>query len=343
MTQFLFSDFGTTALSADVTTTPAAGTVETWAVLSSAGSPPLPQIGAGQVYPAVIFNPVTDYTYPEIVLVESILSSTSLSVSRGYNGVVKTHSNGDVLKVSIPAEYLNQLSLGGFGLLALGTVTTSSVLSTQAGVYTIVTATTTANDTCAFTLPPAVGGYGFRLYITNPASGVQVPTFNAASGETFAWLSPLEWDSTPGALNIIDFESTVNGAWDGAPVTSGLGPSAPLQEQQAAYSPSANGTVTIPTPLVTPYITQNHITLPAGASTNPISFPTPTTANAGASFSVWVDQPSAGVAVISFTGGTIRWVGGSAPSAPAAGKRLWMAFTNVDGTTWDGVIVSTGY
>ena len=41
--------------------------------------------------------------------------------------------------------------LAGFGLLALGTVTTSSVLSAQAGVYTVATATTTANDTCAFT------------------------------------------------------------------------------------------------------------------------------------------------------------------------------------------------
>ena len=251
---------------------------------------------------------------------------------------------GQVLSYSASAPGVEWgLAGGGFGLLALGTVTTSSVLSAQAGVYTVATATTTANDTCAFTLPHAVGGYGFRLYITNPASGVQVPTFNAASGETFAWLSPLEWDSTPGALNIIDFESTVNGAWDGAPVTSGLGPSAPLQEQQAAYAPGANGTVTIPGPLVTPYITQHHITLPTGTSANPISLPTPTTATIGVSFSVWVDQVGTGVATISFTGGTVRWVGGSAPTAPAAGKRLWMAFTNVDGTTLDGVIVSTGY
>ena len=229
------------------------------------------------------------------------------------------------------------------GVFAVGTVSSAVTLSAQAGVYSVATLTLTAAVGCAITLPPAVAGYAFDLYVTNPASSVVVPSFAATSGGSLAWLSPLQWDSTPGALNIIGFESTVNGAWNGAPVTSGLGPSAPLQEQQAAYSPSANGTVTIPTPLVTPYITQNHITLPAGASTNPISFPTPTTANAGASFSVWVDQPSAGVAVISFTGGTIRWVGGSAPSAPAAGKRLWMAFTNVDGTTWDGVIVSTGY
>ena len=228
------------------------------------------------------------------------------------------------------------------GVFAVGTVSSAVTLSAQAGVYSVATLTLTAAVGCAITLPPAVAGYAFDLYVTNPASSVVVPSFAATSGGSLAWLSPLQWDSTPGALNIIGFESTVNGAWNGAPVTSGLGPPALLQAQQAAYAPGANGTVTIPSPLTSPYVTRHHVTLPTGTSTNPISLPAVTTAGIGLSFGIWVDQPSGGVAAVSWTGGAVRW-SGTAPTTVAAGNRMALRFDNIDGLTWDALVLSGGY
>lgn len=229
---------------------------------------------------------------------------------------------------------------GGFGLEALGTVTTVSTLPPQDGAYTVATAMLTAADACAFTLPSAVGGYAFTFYVTNPATSVISPTFQAAAGQTLTWLAPVEWVMATGAVNAVYFESSANGVWEATPLTSALGVAAPLQEQidyQATYGASYS----IPSPLVPPYQTIVEGVLSANLT---LTLPTPA---AGMSLTVFVDQPTGGsyTLTVASAAGAVRWAtsGGTPPVAPAAGKRLWLAFVADNGPQWQGSVVYQGY
>lgn len=53
-------------------------------------------------------------------------------------------------------------------VVAIGTVTSSYTLAITAG--TVLTATLTANTTCTFTMPTAVAGQSFVLFLKQPAS-----------------------------------------------------------------------------------------------------------------------------------------------------------------------------
>lgn len=100
----VFANFAQTTLAAAVTTTPAAGTSETWAVASTAG---FPQIGTGgtQQFRLTVGQP-TDPS-PEIVVCTAILSAGQITVLRGAEGsTVKTHLVGDPVYQTVTAERL---------------------------------------------------------------------------------------------------------------------------------------------------------------------------------------------------------------------------------------------
>lgn len=216
---------------------------------------------------------------------------------------------------------------------ALGTVGTATV-NLPTG-YTVHTATLTASESTPFVLPAASGGETTTLYITNPASSVSIPSFAPASGNTLSWLSTLEWNMTPGGETVISFEATASGVWQAAPVTSGLGVSAPLQEQ---ITSSSSTTMTIASPLSSPYYTINWLTLTGNATVSSGSI---TSSMAGLKTTLWVDQATGNSYTLTFSG-SFRWAGGTAPAAPAAATRLWVGLL-CDGTNWCGSIVSGGF
>jgi hypothetical protein len=191
----------------------------------------------------------------------------------------------------------------------------------------------------AITLPTAVAGQTFDLYVTNPSSGtVDVPTFSPANSQTLVWASALNWITTTSAVNVISFQSAVNGTWEAFPVTSALGSAAPLQEQ-INYVAAAGAAQTIPSPLATPYYTIDHYVLSANLT---LTLPAIST-NGGESFTLWVDQPSAGTYTLTLYG-SIRWVGGAGPTAPASSVRLWCSFiADASIGQWVGSIISTGF
>lgn len=105
----LFSNNAATTLTAAITTTPTAGTTETWAVASTAA--PLPQIVGAQIYTVTVG--LATETDREIVDVAVINSGTSLQVTRGAEGsTVKTHASGDPFTHVVTAAFLNQLMSG---------------------------------------------------------------------------------------------------------------------------------------------------------------------------------------------------------------------------------------
>jgi hypothetical protein len=222
-------------------------------------------------------------------------------------------------------------------LQSLGTIGASTSLPSMP--YSVATLTTTASTTAAITLPSAVTGQNFDLYVTNPASGtVQTPTFAAANGQTLVWASALNWNSTLGAANVITFECSASSTWEAFPITSGLGSSAPLQEQ-INYVTSAGAAQTIPSPLSTPYYTIDHYVMSANFSA---TLPALSLAG-GESFTLWVDQPAGDSYTLTFVG-SIRWVGGTAPSSPVAGERLWCSFiADTSINQWVGTIISAGF
>ena len=102
----VFANNASTVLTAAVTTTPAAGTSETWTVQSTAL---FSQIGTGgtQHFRATV-GPSSD-TDPEIVLVTEVASATSLVVLRGWEGSpIKTHNSGDPVAQTFTAGALVQ-------------------------------------------------------------------------------------------------------------------------------------------------------------------------------------------------------------------------------------------
>jgi microcystin-dependent protein len=103
----IFTNAATAALSANVTTTPAAGTAELWTV-NATGS--FPQIGTAEVFQfRATVNLLTDAS-PEIVIVQQINSATTMTVLRGAEGSpIKTHAVGDTVSLSITAGTLAAL------------------------------------------------------------------------------------------------------------------------------------------------------------------------------------------------------------------------------------------
>jgi microcystin-dependent protein len=106
-----FANNAFTALGAAVTTTPAAGTLETWTVNSTAT---FPQIGTGGIQQfRLTVGPSTD-TSPEIVICTEVVSSTSIQVSRGAEGSpIKTHALGDEITHTFTAGALAALIPAG--------------------------------------------------------------------------------------------------------------------------------------------------------------------------------------------------------------------------------------
>jgi hypothetical protein len=232
-------------------------------------------------------------------------------------------------------------SSGGGGMTAsvyaAGTITTSLTLPSVS--YTIATATTTDSDVAAITLPTAVAGQEFDLYITNPSSGtVDTPTFTATNNQTLVWASALNWILTTSSINVISFQCSIAGTWEAFPITSALGSSAPLQEQ-VNYVATASTAQTIPSPLTIPYYTINQYELSANLS---LTLP-PVSAAGGESFTVMVDQPSGGSYTLNFLG-AVRWVGINAPTAPSTGTRLWVSFLGDKSTGgFLGTVISQGF
>lgn len=220
---------------------------------------------------------------------------------------------------------------------SIGTISSSTVLPALS--YSVATLTTTSATSASITLPSAVAGQSFDLYIINPSSGtVNTPTIGPASGQTLVWTSPISWLNSLGATNIIGLECAVNGVWQAYPLTSGLGSAAPLQEQMLHVT-SAGATQTVISPLASPFYTVDHYILSANLT---LTMP-PISSNGGESFSLWIDQPSGGSYSIAFSG-TLRWVGGTAAVAPGSAQRLWCTFLADNSTNqWLGMIVSTGF
>lgn len=89
------------------------------------------------------------------------------------------------------------------GVVAIGTVTTSSTLSLANG--TVLTATLTASTACTFTMPTAVAGKSFTLFLKQAAStGLGTATFTGVKwpGATAPTMSP-----TAGQMDILTFTS----------------------------------------------------------------------------------------------------------------------------------------
>lgn len=92
-----FGNSAMAALTSAISTTPSAGTSETWAVTSTAV--PFPQTGT---FPLTV-GPITDLT-PEIVLVTAVPNSTHFTVQRGSeSSTIKTHANGDAVTLALTA------------------------------------------------------------------------------------------------------------------------------------------------------------------------------------------------------------------------------------------------
>jgi microcystin-dependent protein len=115
----LYTNSAQTQLTQPVTTTPAAGSLEVWTV-STTG--PFPQIGtAGLFQFRAVVNLLTDPD-PEIVLVQQINSSTTMTVARGAEGSpIKTHAINDTVVLSITAGGLASLAPSGTVEMFAGT------------------------------------------------------------------------------------------------------------------------------------------------------------------------------------------------------------------------------
>lgn len=89
------------------------------------------------------------------------------------------------------------------GIVAIGTVTTTSTISLTNG--TIQTATLTASTACTFTMPTAVAGKSFTMFLKQAAStGLGTATFTGVKwpGATAPTISP-----TAGQMDILTFTS----------------------------------------------------------------------------------------------------------------------------------------
>lgn len=130
--QDLFANVAASTLAATVSTTPAAGTSETWTLVSTAA--PLPQAVSGTSMYRVTVGPGTDST-PEVVWVIATLTSTTATVLRGMEGsTIKTHAIGDAFTHTVTAGVLSaaQMNLDVFSVLNYGADPSGAADSTAA-------------------------------------------------------------------------------------------------------------------------------------------------------------------------------------------------------------------
>lgn len=200
-----FANNAKTNLNAAVNTAPAAGTVETWTVLSTGA--PFPQIPQ--------FRVIVDQ---EIVLVTAVVSSTQWTVTRGDGGTTPaTHANGALVTHILTAEAMNN-ALSAFTPLTgdvilsgqktfdriaatdtLTTVTVGSGAGTSAtasllggdvaGVVTIVMGTSgsTANPLATIKLSaPVTGGMAVSIEPTNATAADANLWVSASDTQSFS-------------------------------------------------------------------------------------------------------------------------------------------------------------
>lgn len=122
-----------------------------------------------------------------------------------HNGVaVPTVDSVDVLTgKTLTTPTLTVPALNGYteGVVAVGTVTTTSTLSIASG--TLLTATLTASTTCVFTMPTIVTGKSFTLLLKQAAvTGNGIATFTGVKWGTAG--APVITANT-GKMDILSF------------------------------------------------------------------------------------------------------------------------------------------
>ena len=265
------------------------------------------------------------------------------TVFAGSEWILQTPTAG--LTIDTTAQTWLRTGLNNYlpqGLYAAGTVTTTLVLPSVIGTpYSVATATLTASDALAVTLPHAVAGSEFVLYITNNASGtvdaLTNASFTAFGGDSApVWISTLSWVTATSALNGISFKCAVTGTWLATPLTTGLGISALLTEGVYTNA-SATGTVTLQNSATSPYYTVQIYEVP-GSGTLTLVNPT------------YVTGMSLQVRIVTGTGTTVnfpstntRWAGpvtgaGTATVVPA-NATCDFTLKMIDGSNYDWAFV----
>lgn len=123
---------------------------------------------------------------------------------------------------------------------------------------------------------------------------------------------------------------------------SGGGGSGSVNPVQALnYVSSASGSVQMANPATSPYETWNWFVLTGNVI---IQAPALTAASVGiATCSLWIDQTGSNTYTVTWNGSpSIRWPGGTAPTQPGGGQRLWCSFA-CDGTEWCGLEVVAAF
>jgi len=179
MAQLVYGQDAFTQLTANITTTPAAGTSETWAVIST--GLPWVQITAGQQMPAMVA--ALGELSPEIVYITGIVDTAHFTVLRGQeNTTPKIHYVGDTLGNNITAGVMN---------LLLTAVATPNVMYVPIPI-TYVMSPYTVTATSAWVEANATAGNivvttasniaGFAFTLTKTDSSANSVTFTPPSG-----------------------------------------------------------------------------------------------------------------------------------------------------------------
>ncbi|CQD03849.1 hypothetical protein BN000_00665 [Mycobacterium europaeum] len=112
---------------------------------------------------------------------------------------------------TLSGKTLSAPTIDGYteGVQGLGTVTTAAAIGALS-TGTMVTATLTNGDLCAFTLPSLAAGESFLLYVFQPSTtGSGTYSFAAASGQTLRWPAGAAPSMTQGAgkCDLLTFSS----------------------------------------------------------------------------------------------------------------------------------------
>ncbi len=112
---------------------------------------------------------------------------------------------------TLSGKTLSAPTIDGYteGVQALGTVTTAATIGALSN-GTMITATLTNADLCAFTLPTLAAGESCLLYVYQPATtGSGTYSFAAASGQTLRWPAGSAPSMTQGAskCDVLAFSS----------------------------------------------------------------------------------------------------------------------------------------
>lgn len=171
----LFTNMEALTLNGAISTTPAAGTAETWTVVSSAG---LPTIPAGYQIRHTVNTSTGSDTAPEVVGITAKPSGTTVTVVRGLNGVVKTHGAADVLTGTVTAEWLNQV--GHLNVSSKNATTTGSVTRAFGSAWDVgFQDTITGDTTYTFSAAAALDGFICRMELKIDNSAGHVVTLPA--------------------------------------------------------------------------------------------------------------------------------------------------------------------